>query len=221
MLEQSPKNSVHLRAMFDAAEKIDEIVKRWSSPVYDEGEVLHFALCYLSLHISEAAHRVSDELKVQYPEVAWTHLAEARQQLICGYPTNNVASLWVAGADNALRLADQVARILRMEYGIEIELFNLGVYQQEICAYCQTQPIQRLSEFAPGHEYLIRPHTDVGLLVDYIPGESVGLLTMAGNEIALGDIIGKRVSLSTTKGLRRAPYETPFEIGRRLYERQI
>ena len=213
-------SNVQLRAMFDAAEKIDEIVKRWSVPVYDEGEVLQFALCYLSLHISQAAHRVSDELKAQYPAVAWTRLAETRQELMYGFSTHDLDSLWIAEADNALRLADQVARILRAEYGLEIEMFNLGVYQQEISAYCQTQPIQRLSEFAPGYEYLIRPHTDIGLLVDYSFGAGISLLTMAGHEHDLGDIIGKRVSLMTTKGLRQGTYKTPFEIGRRLYERQ-
>lgn len=91
---------------------------------------------------------------------------------------------------------------------------------EAIREYCATQPIERLSEFASGFEYWIRPDTDIGLLVDYVPGAIITLLDMAGHEIELGEIIGKRVSLSTTKGLRESKFQAPFEIGKVLYEKR-
>lgn len=89
-----------------------------------------------------------------------------------------------------------------------------------IRAYCETQPIERLSEFASGSDFWIRPDTDIGLLVDYVPGATVTLLNMAAHEIDLGEIIGKRVSLSTTKGLRESKFQAPFELGSVIYEKR-
>jgi len=89
-----------------------------------------------------------------------------------------------------------------------------------IRAYCETQPIERLLEFASGLDFRIRPDTDIGLLVDYESGATVTLFDMAAHEIDLGEIIGKRVSLSTTKGLRESTFQTPFEIGRAIYEKR-
>ena len=90
----------------------------------------------------------------------------------------------------------------------------------EIRAYCESQPIERLSELASGFDFLIRPDTDIGLLVDYVPGATITLLDIARHEIDLGEIIGKRVSLSMTKGLRESKFKAPFEIGRVIYAKR-
>lgn len=99
------------------------------------------------------------------------------------------------------------------------EMTRVDLSVEEIRAYCETQSIERLSEFAPGFEAWFRPDTDIGLLVEYVPGASITLLDMAGHEIDLGEIIGIRVSLFTTKGLCESLFQVPFDIGRRLYEK--
>ena len=92
---------------------------------------------------------------------------------------------------------------------------------KEIRAYCETQPIARLSEFATGFEYLLRPDTDIGFIVDYVDGEAVTLLDMAGQEIDLGDITGRRVCMFTSRGLANGLFQTRFRVGRKLYEKAI
>lgn len=220
MREAKPEDLLRLRKMLETAQKIHEILARWSRAVYDEDEVLRLALRYLSLIISDAAYHVSQERKAHYPEIPWAQFTSTRQEPFGDLSTSDLNTPWIAEADNASHLAAQLMRILDEEFGVVIEPFSLDLYLGEICAYCDTQPIEHLSEFAPGFEDWIRPYTDMGLVVDYIPGAAISLLDLAGHEIALGEIIGKRVSLYTEKGLRQGPHPVPFDIGKRLYEKK-
>ncbi|MDE2819073.1 MAG: DUF86 domain-containing protein [Chloroflexota bacterium] len=221
MPEENPDDLVRLREMLEAVEKIREILARWSRAVYDEDEVLRLALRYLSLIISEAAFQVSNECKALYPEIPWTQFTGMRQQLVNGFLTSDMDMPWVAEAENASLLAAQLARILQEEFGFVFEPFSLDLYLEEISAYCESQQIKCLSEFAPGFEGWIRPYTDIALLVDYVPNAPITLLDIASHEIDLSATIGKRVCLFTAKGLRQSPNQVPFEIGRCLYEKKM
>lgn len=100
------------------------------------------------------------------------------------------------------------------------EVIKINLPVGKIRAYCETQPIERLSEFAPGFEGWLRPHTEIGFLVDYVPGAVITLLDMAGHEIDLGEIIDMGVSLHTSKGLSRGSLKKYIESARLIYERQ-
>ncbi|MCY4071411.1 MAG: DUF86 domain-containing protein [Chloroflexi bacterium] len=221
MPEENPDDLLRLREMTEATEKIREILARWSRAVYDEDEVLRLAMRYLSLIISEAAFHVSNECKALHPEIPWTQFTGMRHQLVRDFLTSDMDMPWVADTEKASLLATQLARILREEFGFVFEPFSLDLYIEEISAYCESQQIERLSEFAPGFEGWIRPYTDIALLVDYVPNASITLLDIASHEIGLSATIGKRVCLFTTKGLRQSRYEVPFEIGRCLYEKKL
>lgn len=99
------------------------------------------------------------------------------------------------------------------------EMIKVDLPVKEIRAYCETQPIKRLSEFAPVYEDLSRPYTDIGLLVEYVPGAKITLLSIARHEIELSEIIGASVSLMTAKGLLQEPFRVPFERGEVIYEK--
>ena len=201
---RNPDDLVRLREMLETAQKIHEILARWSRSVYDEDEVLRFALRYLALIVSDAGTFVSHECKALYPEIPWAQFTSIRQQPLGEYSSCDLTVPWVSDAEHASQLVLQLARILREQFGIVIEPFSLDMHLEAICAYCETQPIERLSEFAPGFEGWIRPYTDIGLLVDYVSDAPISLLGVAGHEIDLGEITGKRVSLYTTKGLRQS-----------------
>ena len=100
------------------------------------------------------------------------------------------------------------------------EMVKFDLPAKEISAYCESQPILRLSELAPEFEGWLRPDTDIGLLVDYMPGAIITLLDMAGHEIDLGKIIGKGVSLHTSKGLARGSLKKYIESARLIYEKK-
>ena len=77
---------------------------------------------------------------------------------------------------------------------------DLDLPLKEIAAYCETLPIQRLSLLGPDFDGWLRPDTDIGLLVEYMPEATVTYLDMAGQEIDIGAMIGARIDL-------RTPYE--------------
>ncbi len=45
------------------------------------------------------------------------------------------------------------------------------------------------------------PESDVDVLVEFKPGARVGLIGLAGMEIELGRLLGRRVEMHTVKGL--------------------
>jgi hypothetical protein len=47
------------------------------------------------------------------------------------------------------------------------------------------------------------PESDVDILVEFEPGQSVGLIRLAGMEIELSDIFGRKVDLRTPGDLSR------------------
>lgn len=99
------------------------------------------------------------------------------------------------------------------------ETIQIDLPVKEIHAYCETQPIERLSELASEFEGWLRPDTDIGFVVEYAPGAIITLLDMAGHEIDLGEILGKGVSLHTTKGLSRGSLKKYIRSARLVYEK--
>ena len=45
------------------------------------------------------------------------------------------------------------------------------------------------------------PESDIDVLVEFEMGARVGLITFAGMEIELGDLLGRRAEMHTVKGL--------------------
>ena len=69
--------------------------------------------------------------------------------------------------------------------------------------YCESQPIERLSALGAGFDDWMRPDTDIGLLVEYIPAASITYVDMARQERELGEIIGGGVDMRTPNELER------------------
>ena len=90
---------------------------------------------------------------------------------------------------------------------------------EKIRAYCATQPIERLSKLAPEFEGWLRPYTEIGFIVDYAPGACITLLDMAKHEIDLSEILGRGVSLHTSRGLIHGSIENYIESAMLVYEK--
>lgn len=93
---------------------------------------------------------------------------------------------------------------------------NLPV--EAIRAYCETQPIKRLSLLGTAFDGWLRPDTDIGLLVEYAPGAPIGYFAMAQQEIDLGEIIGRRVDLRTQQEINRYCRQQLVEAAALIYE---
>jgi len=86
--------------------------------------------------------------------------------------------------------------------------------------YCERQPIKRLSIFGSFLRGDRRTDSDVDLLVEYMPGAPVGLLTMAGQEISFSEIVGKRVDLRTAEDLSRYFRQEVVDSAVLIYEKE-
>jgi len=67
--------------------------------------------------------------------------------------------------------------------------------------FCRRNHIRRLSLFGSVLRDDFRPDSDVDVLVEFEPGHPVGYITLAGMEIELGEILGRKADLRTAAEL--------------------
>ena len=74
---------------------------------------------------------------------------------------------------------------------------------EKIAAFCRHHHIRRLAMFGSVLRDDFRPDSDVDVLVEFAPGYAVGLIRLAGMELELSDILGRKVDLRTPADLSR------------------
>ena len=74
---------------------------------------------------------------------------------------------------------------------------HVDIPKQRIAEFCRRNHIRRLALFGSVLRDDFRPDSDVDVLVEFEPGARVGLLRLAGMEIELGEILGRKVDLNT------------------------
>jgi len=75
--------------------------------------------------------------------------------------------------------------------------------EQKIADFCRRNGVRRLSLFGSILREDFRPDSDVDVLVEFEPGRSPGLLGMAGLELDLSALLGRKVDLRTPPELSR------------------
>ncbi|MFZ1199912.1 MAG: nucleotidyltransferase family protein [Desulfobacterales bacterium] len=66
-----------------------------------------------------------------------------------------------------------------------------------IAEFCKRHRIRKLSLFGSVLRGDFGPESDVDVLVEFEPGTIMGLITLSGLELELGEIIGRKVDLNT------------------------
>ena len=74
---------------------------------------------------------------------------------------------------------------------------------QKIVEFCQKNHIRKLSLFGSVLSEKFQPDSDIDVLVEFEPGQVVGLLRLASMEIELSELLGKKVDLRTPEDLSR------------------
>jgi predicted nucleotidyltransferase len=69
--------------------------------------------------------------------------------------------------------------------------------KDQIAEFCRRHRIRRLSVFGSALRDDYGPDSDVDVLVEFEPDACVGLITLAGMELELAEIIGQKVDLNT------------------------
>lgn len=79
--------------------------------------------------------------------------------------------------------------------------FPLSNY--EIAVFCKQNNIRKLSLFGSVLNEEFRPDSDVDVLIEFEPEARVGFIRLAGIEIELSRLIGRRVDIRTPEDLSR------------------
>ena len=74
---------------------------------------------------------------------------------------------------------------------------HIEVPKERVAEFCRRSHIRRLAFFGSVLRDDFGPDSDVDVLVEFEPGARVGLLRLAGMEIELGEILGRKVDLNT------------------------
>ncbi len=75
--------------------------------------------------------------------------------------------------------------------------------KDKIAEFCRRNRIKKLALFGSILEGKFRPDSDVDVLVEFESGHAVGLLGMAGLELELSEMLGRKVDLRTPAELSR------------------
>lgn len=69
--------------------------------------------------------------------------------------------------------------------------------KERVAEFCKRHRIRKLSLFGSVLRGDFGPESDVDILVEFEPGTRMGLITLSGLELELGEIIGRKVDLNT------------------------
>ncbi len=72
-----------------------------------------------------------------------------------------------------------------------------------LAEFCRRHHIRKLSFFGSVLGDSFRPDSDVDVLVEFEPEHVPGLLTLAGLEIELSDLLGRKADVRTAEDLSR------------------
>ena len=75
--------------------------------------------------------------------------------------------------------------------------------KKKISEFCRRHHIRRLALFGSVLRDDFRPDSDVDVLVEFEPGHTPGLIRLAGMEIELSKMTGRKVDLRTPAELSR------------------
>ena len=79
----------------------------------------------------------------------------------------------------------------------------LNLDEATLSRFCRTHHIRRLSLFGSQLKGTAGPDSDIDLLVEFEPEHIPGLFGIAGMEIELSELLGKKVDLRTAGDLSR------------------
>ncbi len=87
----------------------------------------------------------------------------------------------------------------------------------KIAEFCQRNHISKLSLFGSILRSDFRPDSDTDLLVEFMPGQRIGFFGLAGMEIELTELLGRKVDLRMPGELSRYFRQKVLDSARVLY----
>jgi uncharacterized protein len=95
---------------------------------------------------------------------------------------------------------------------------NIDIPGKRLKDFCRQNRIRRLSLFGSVLRDDFTPESDVDMLVEFEPDAQVGMISLAGMEIELSGIVGRKVELHTVAGLHPYFREDVLRLAKVAYE---
>ena len=95
---------------------------------------------------------------------------------------------------------------------------RIEIRRDALADFCRRHRIRRLSFFGSVLRDDFGPDSDVDVLVEFESGARVGLIALAGMEIELGGLLGRKVEIHTVKGLNPRFRQEVLEAAEVQYE---
>lgn len=80
---------------------------------------------------------------------------------------------------------------------------KIAIPRERIAEFCRKHHIRKLSFFGSVISDHFTKDSDVDILVEFEPGQVVGLMRLAGMELEMSEIIGRKVDMRTPADLSR------------------
>ena len=96
---------------------------------------------------------------------------------------------------------------------------RLALDTAQIEAFCRRHHIRKLALFGSVLRDDFRPDSDVDVLVEFEPGQTVGLIRLVGIERELTELLGRRVDLRKPGDLSRYFRQQVVDAAEILFER--
>lgn len=100
-----------------------------------------------------------------------------------------------------------------------VEPMKLAIPEDKIAEFRGRHPIRKLALFGSAPREDFRPENDIDVLVEFEPGARVGLIRLAGMELELSEILGRKVDLNTPRCLSPHFRERAVAEAQTLHER--
>ncbi len=94
----------------------------------------------------------------------------------------------------------------------------IAIPQHQLAGFCRRHRIRKLSLFGSVLRNDFAPSSDIDVLVSFEPDAHVGLITLAGMEIELTQLLGRRAELHTVRGLNPRFRDEVLHTAEVLYE---
>jgi len=94
---------------------------------------------------------------------------------------------------------------------------DIEVPDEALFALCRRFGVARLELFGSSVRGDFRPDSDLDLLVEFLPGERVGFLRLAGLQLELRSLLGREVDLVPRNGLKPAIRSAILTQARAIY----
>lgn len=99
--------------------------------------------------------------------------------------------------------------------------YEIEVPKDKIAQFCRKHHVRKLSLFGSVLRDDFGPDSDIDVLVEFEPGFTVGLLRMAGLEMKLTEMLGRKVDLRTPPEISRYFRDEVLRVSEVQYDHAI